>query len=45
MASHDALIVGGGPAGSTCAARLYEAGLDVLVLDRAAFPREKPFAG
>ena len=37
----DAIVVGGGPAGSTCAWKLREAGLDVIVLDRAAFPRTK----
>lgn len=41
----DVLIVGGGPAGSTCAWKLKEAGLDALVMDRAAFPRDKPCAG
>jgi flavin-dependent dehydrogenase len=41
----DAIVVGGGPAGSTCAWKLREAGLDVLVLDRAAFPRTKLCAG
>jgi geranylgeranyl reductase family protein len=41
----DALVVGGGPAGSTCARELARAGLDVLVLDKAAFPRDKPCAG
>jgi flavin-dependent dehydrogenase len=41
----DVLIVGGGPAGSTCASRLRAAGLDVLVWDRARFPRDKPCAG
>jgi flavin-dependent dehydrogenase len=41
----DVLIVGGGPAGSACAARLVAAGRDVLVLDAAAFPRDKPCAG
>jgi flavin-dependent dehydrogenase len=39
------LIVGGGPAGSTCAGRLRRAGLDVLVLDRKQFPRDKTCAG
>ena len=43
--SADAIIVGGGPAGSTCAWKLREAGLDVLVLDRATFPRTKLCAG
>jgi geranylgeranyl reductase family protein len=41
----DVLIVGGGPAGSSCAAGLVAAGRDVLVLDRHAFPRDKPCAG
>jgi geranylgeranyl reductase family protein len=41
----DVLIVGGGPAGSSCAAALVAAGRDVLVLDRHAFPRDKPCAG
>jgi geranylgeranyl reductase family protein len=41
----DALIVGGGPAGSTCARQLRQAGLDVLIVDRAAFPRDKVCAG
>jgi menaquinone-9 beta-reductase len=41
----DVLIVGGGPAGSTCARQLVRAGLDVVVLDRSDFPREKLCAG
>jgi len=41
----DAIVVGGGPAGSSCAWKLREAGLDVLVLDRATFPRHKLCAG
>lgn len=45
MRSADAIIVGGGPAGSTCAWKLREAGLDVLVLDRSTFPRPKLCAG
>lgn len=44
-AACDALIVGGGPAGSTCAWALRRAGLDVLVLDAAIFPRDKVCAG
>jgi flavin-dependent dehydrogenase len=42
---HDVVVVGGGPAGSTCAARLAAAGLDVVVLDREEFPRTKLCAG
>jgi len=41
----DALIVGGGPAGSTCARELRRAGWDVIVADRAKFPRDKVCAG
>jgi menaquinone-9 beta-reductase len=41
----DVLIVGGGPAGSACAAALVAAGRDVLVVDQHRFPREKPCAG
>jgi menaquinone-9 beta-reductase len=41
----DVLIVGGGPAGSTCATVLASAGRDVLVVDAAAFPRDKPCGG
>jgi geranylgeranyl reductase family protein len=45
MDTCDALIVGGGPAGSTCAWKLRQAGLDVVVIDVAAFPRDKVCAG
>lgn len=38
----DAVIVGAGPAGSVTAALLARAGHDVLLLDRATFPRSKP---
>ena len=41
----DAIVVGGGPAGSSCAWKLRNAGLEVLVLDRMAFPRTKLCAG
>jgi geranylgeranyl reductase family protein len=41
----DAVVVGGGPAGSTCARRLRLAGWDVIVIDRAKFPRDKVCAG
>lgn len=41
----DALIVGGGPAGSSCAWALQRAGINVHILDRRAFPRDKTCAG
>ncbi len=37
----DVLIVGLGPAGAAAAIRLARAGLDVVAIDRAAFPRDK----
>ena len=37
----DVVIVGAGPAGSTAAYYLASAGLDVLVLEKSTFPREK----
>ena len=37
----DALVVGGGPAGSTCARIIRKAGWAVIVADRARFPRDK----
>jgi len=45
MESCDVLIVGGGPAGSTLAWKLRAAGLDVLILDKKTFPRDKTCAG
>jgi geranylgeranyl reductase family protein len=43
--SFDAIIVGGGPAGSSCAWKLRQAGRAVLILDSKQFPRVKPCAG
>ena len=45
MITADAVIVGGGPAGSTAARQLTQLGADVLVLDKAQFPRNKVCAG
>jgi geranylgeranyl reductase family protein len=45
MDTCDVLIVGGGPAGSTLAWTLRDAGLDVLVMDKKTFPRDKVCAG
>jgi flavin-dependent dehydrogenase len=41
----DVLVVGGGPAGSSCALALKSAGAHVVVMDRARFPRDKVCAG
>jgi menaquinone-9 beta-reductase len=45
MVHADAIIVGGGPAGSACARRLRQRGIDCMLLERRAFPRDKPCAG
>ncbi|MEW1958632.1 geranylgeranyl reductase family protein [Kineococcus sp. NPDC059986] len=37
----DVLVVGAGPAGSTLARHLADAGRNVLVLEKSSFPREK----
>ena len=45
MKHYDAIVVGGGPAGSTTAYRLAEKGASVLLVDKATFPRDKPCGG
>ncbi len=41
MQHYDIIICGAGPAGTTCALGLHDAGLNVLLLDKQSFPREK----
>lgn len=41
----EVIIVGGGPAGSSCALRLTQLHVDALILDQYSFPREKLCAG
>ena len=42
MQTHfDVIIVGAGPAGSTCALALKKSGLQVLLLEKETFPRDK----
>ena len=45
MKHFDVLVVGGGPAGSSTAYRLADAGASVLLVDKATFPRDKPCGG
>src|SRR5690625_7633684 len=39
--SYDAVIVGAGPGGATAAAVMARAGLRVMLVDKASFPRDK----
>jgi len=41
----DVIVVGAGPAGSSCARHAAELGLSVTVLEKSTFPRSKPCAG
>jgi len=41
----DVVVVGGGPAGTSAAAVLARAGVDVLLLEKARHPRPKPCGG
>jgi menaquinone-9 beta-reductase len=45
MDACDVLIVGAGPAGSSCAWKLRDSGLRAVILDRQIFPRDKVCGG
>ncbi|HXZ11402.1 MAG TPA: NAD(P)/FAD-dependent oxidoreductase [Candidatus Sulfotelmatobacter sp.] len=45
MDSCGVLIVGAGPAGTSCAWGLRQAGLDIVILDKNTFPRDKICGG
>jgi flavin-dependent dehydrogenase len=45
MIDSKVIIVGGGPAGSTCAWKLRQSGIECLILDKQEFPRTKLCAG
>jgi geranylgeranyl reductase family protein len=42
---HDLLVIGGGPAGATCARRAAKGGLDVVLIEKDVHPRDKPCGG
>jgi len=41
----DVVVIGAGPAGSTCAYLLKKAGVDCMLFDQAEFPRDKICGG
>ena len=45
MIDSKVIIIGGGPAGSTCAWKLNQSGISTIVLDKSVFPRPKTCAG
>jgi len=45
ISEYDVIVVGGGPAGSTSAFLLSKAGYEVLLVDKAKFPRKKLCGG
>ena len=45
MDACDVLIVGGGPAGSSCAWKLRDSGLTTVIIDKQTFPRNKVCGG
>jgi geranylgeranyl reductase family protein len=45
MDTYDVLIVGAGPAGSSCAWKLRNSGLTTMILDKQIFPRDKVCGG
>ncbi|MEW6054831.1 MAG: geranylgeranyl reductase family protein [Nitrospirota bacterium] len=42
---YDVIVVGGGPAGSSCATVCAHQGMKTLLIDRDTFPRSKPCGG
>jgi flavin-dependent dehydrogenase len=45
MKTSEVIIIGGGPAGASCAWQLKKRGVDFILLDKTEFPRFKPCAG
>jgi len=45
MLESEVIIIGGGPAGSACAWKLKQEGVQTIILDKKKFPRHKTCAG
>jgi len=45
MEGREVIVVGAGPAGSSCARALRDEGIDVLVVEKKALPRYKCCSG
>ncbi len=45
LTMYDAIVIGGGPSGSTISRKLAEAGYDILLLEKEVMPRYKVCAG
>ena len=43
--NYDVIVVGAGPGGSTCARYLAKTGLNVALIEKDEFPRDKPCGG
>ena len=42
---HDVIVIGAGPGGATVSRYLASLGLEVLMIDKDSFPRDKPCGG
>lgn len=45
MVGSEVIIIGGGPAGSSCAWMLRQHGMQVIILEKESLPKSKPCAG
>ena len=45
MTTYDVIVAGGGPSGATTGFYAAKAGLNVAIIDRSSFPRDKACGG
>jgi flavin-dependent dehydrogenase len=45
MEKHQVVIIGAGPAGSSCAKALHEAGIQAIIIEKESLPRHKTCSG